>query len=132
MYIDCLAKSNRTDAAEQAETVLRTMKQKYEAGEKQLKPTVVTYSAVIVAWSRTRNNPNAVPRVEALLEEMKSAQSLSPDVQSINGVLRTIAYSKLPDKLQRTEKVIQWMKESGLRPDHHTKQAVAKYQGILF
>jgi pentatricopeptide repeat protein len=52
--IDCFAKSNRSDAAEQCEALLRRMQEKARAGDLDMRPNSIVFSTVVNAWSRSK------------------------------------------------------------------------------
>lgn len=144
--IDCWSKKSRNDknAAQRAERLLRIMQDEYKkyakgkSNSEILKPTVRHYNSVIVAWSYSRHY-KAVERAESLLHEMLLLSSenqaaeyelknnIVPNIRTYNGVLFTIANSKLPDQIQRAADIIHQMNINGIIPDKYTRKAVAKY-----
>lgn len=55
--LQCLVKSDLQDAGARAESLLNEMTSKYENGDKNLRPTVAGYNAVMQAIEKTEKNP---------------------------------------------------------------------------
>ena len=106
------------------------MQDRYKAGDEDLKPDVITYNSVILAWSRSRQR-KSVSKAESLLKEMLSLAEAGdnkcvPNVRCYNCVLSAIATSGLPDNVQRAARIIKTMKENGISPNQFTQKAMEK------
>uniref|UniRef100_A0A7S2L7W9 Pentacotripeptide-repeat region of PRORP domain-containing protein n=1 Tax=Leptocylindrus danicus TaxID=163516 RepID=A0A7S2L7W9_9STRA len=97
-----------------AEKILRQMQSSYQAGDFDLKPNVITYNAVIKAWSQCRNDPNAAHRAELYLRSMQRMYKegnldVKPDLFSFNAVLNAWAKSLKWEAVTRAGKILRYM-----------------------
>jgi pentatricopeptide repeat protein len=131
IVLDCLAYAKRTSAAERAESILRKMK---ASDDKDVQPNVVSYNSVIKAWSFTRRDPQAVPRVTALLKELLDQAEagnpkMRPNANTFGGVLKTLADSHVPDKEKRAQVVVNLMKKYGIEMPDWVRNQLEKCRG---
>jgi pentatricopeptide repeat protein len=109
ILLDCLAYAKKNSSAAKAESILNQMKQ---SDDRDLQPNVISYNSVIKAWSFTRD-AQAVAKVTALLEELleksEADPRMTPNSNTFGSVLKTIGDSRLPDKGQRAESVVNLM-----------------------
>lgn len=108
--MDAFAKQGK---AVEAEQLLNELTQKYEATQDQdYLPTVVAFSVVIDAWSKS-NHPKAAIRAEAILERMQELSQdkpeLQPNVVSFNCVLHAWAVSRHSQAPERAETILNLM-----------------------
>lgn len=94
----------------EAEQVLHELIQTYEStGDSDLEPTVVPFSIVIDAWSKSRH-PQAATKAEAILERMlvlsQENPAMTPNVFTYNGVLHAWAQSRNKKAPERAEAVL--------------------------
>ena len=110
--IDCIAKSNRRDAAEQCEALLRRLQEKVDAGDLAMRPNATIYSIIVNAWSRSPQ-PNAPDRAEALVQEMKDTakrtgdSDMKPTRHTYTALLTAWARSKRSDALDKAQAVFE-------------------------
>jgi pentatricopeptide repeat protein len=105
--MDTFAKQGK---AAEAEQMLQELLDKYEATQEEaFAPSVVAFSVVINAWSRSRH-PNAAVLAEAALDRMQKLAetnpSLQPNVVTFNSVLHAWANSRHPKAPERAEQIL--------------------------
>lgn len=99
--------------AVEAEELLNELMQKYEATQdKEYLPTVVEFSVVINAWSKSKDRDAAI-RAEAVLETMQRLSQdrpeLRPNKVSFNSVISAWARSGHPEAPERAEAIVNSM-----------------------
>lgn len=126
ILLDCLAYRKNRSSAEKAEKILCKMKESDDVG---LKPNVISYNAVIKAWSYTRD-PQAFPRVTALLQELlvqsETNSRMMPNANTFGSVLKALADSKLPDKQKRAQAVLELMEKFGVEMNGWSRNQLEK------
>ena len=131
--INCWSKSNREDAAEQAEAVLRLMLEAERTGERRLQPDSFCWNGVINAWSLNGNGE----RAEAIFEEMlnsylKGHHSAKPCKMTFTALISAWTKTRSnPDAPARANQVLRRMQElhsSGVIDD---KPNVYHYTAVL-
>jgi pentatricopeptide repeat protein len=111
--IKAYGRSSLPDAAERAESLLRTMEKESAVGA-DCSPTMITYTSILDIWQRSQR-PDAVDRAESLLKEMlklaeQGRDKLSPNASTFLAFLRVISKSCATDKAARAEEVLSLMK----------------------
>jgi pentatricopeptide repeat protein len=101
----------RKGLAEQAEQLLLECLQRHESTQREEdKPTVITFTSCLHAWSKSRH-PQAGARAEALLESMVQKYDIKPNLFSFNAVLDAWARSKAPEAADRAEAILNHMQQ---------------------
>ena len=95
--IDALANSGKKGSATQAEKILADMEQRYDEGERDIKPDTITYSAVINSLAKS-NELDGPERAEAVLRNMlnrfiRGEGDVKPDTISFTSVIDAWANS---------------------------------------
>lgn len=135
--INAWAKSGGRGAALEAEKLLSKMHELYEMGDADVKPSVVTYGAVIDAYAKSGEKGSAA-RADTLLAHMiqlhqsdpvKHADML-PNTYVFNTVINCWAKSKEHDAASKAEEMLVAMSRlhassiPNLKPDAFTYTAV--------
>ena len=109
---------------ERVNIVLETMKSEYNRTQSMgIKPTEVTYNAVINALAKSKA-PNKAKRSQELLHELKKEKAI-PNLYVFTSVLNACSYTKGDDD-EREEALsilfstFQDLRRNGLRPNHIT------------
>lgn len=96
--MSCLAESasrsvdgDGGESARQAEAMLYKMDDYFAQGHLDLRPSTITFNAIINVWSKTRT-PDAGDRAAYWLKEMEERENIEPDLVSYNTVIA--AYAK--------------------------------------
>ena len=108
------AKNNAYHAANQAESLLREMQNEYSKGRLQLKPTLVSFTTAIDAWSRISSKDlEAAQRAENilnLLDELSESDSdLRPNAFTFHAVMNAWSKSSLPNSAKQVENLLDKM-----------------------
>jgi pentatricopeptide repeat protein len=113
--MDALAKKGH---AEEAEALLEEMCHDYSVqGNESAMPTVVSYSAVLNAWSKSRRSNQALQRAEAILVRMwdlydsKKLVQVKPTLVSYNCVIDSWAHSSQSNAAQQAEAVFRHLQD---------------------
>ena len=152
--LTCLARSSDPGAAKSAEAILRMMETSKNDNHNIEGPNLICYNNVMNAWARqAKTNDSAVVRVEALLNELEQSfssnmdgmaehddkdqgqrsrnqgkSSLRPDNWSYGALMKAIALSNLPNKLDRGYDVLQRMKRMGIKPNPGIKHQILQWE----
>jgi pentatricopeptide repeat protein len=118
--LHCWADSHRDDAVERATSLFRLMMERYEEGEKDLKPDNVVYSNLINVYIRAANDRNKaalLDRVEGIFWEMVEAhlqgnKKAAPSRRNFNTLLAA------------------WSKESGPKYALKAEALIASWQAL--
>jgi pentatricopeptide repeat protein len=80
------SKDNRFTAADKADQLLKQLKDRYEAGEKLLRPNSYTYNSVINGWARAGKPDHAENVLKEMYEDfiVNSNSSAAPKTDSFN------------------------------------------------
>jgi hypothetical protein len=108
--INAIAKAERRDSAEKAESILFGM---LDTNNEDLMPSTVTFNICIDAWSRSRTS-DAPNRAERLLNTMKEYNEkgftfIKPDVVSYSACITAWGRSREKDGAQRSEAILTHM-----------------------
>ena len=113
-------------SALRAEKTLRRMQNLGSDGEYiAAEPGVVSYTSVMMAWSRVTNPEEqniAVAKCEQLLQEMLEKTKagnrlLMPNQFTFGTFLQVVSRSSVPDKKERATQVLKFMEQCGIKPD---------------
>lgn len=115
VYNTVMSAFARQGMAMEAEKLLNELTQKYEATQdEEYFPSVVLFSVVIDAWSKSRE-PDAAIRAEAILEMMlrlsQDRPELLPNKVSFNGVIHAWALSPQPEAPKRAAAILNKMQD---------------------
>ena len=88
---------------QQADSVLQRMR------SRRIDPDVVSYNTVLNAWATSRQ-PESVTRADSLVQE---EMDVSPDAKTYMTWLKTITSSSLEDKREKTQHILELMKQDG-------------------
>jgi len=108
------AKNNAHHAAHQAEGLLREMQNEFSKGCLQLKPTLVSFTTVIDAWSRISSKDlEAAQRAEDildLLDELSEIDNdLRPNAFTFHAVMNAWSKSSLPNSAKKVQNLLDKM-----------------------
>ena len=111
----------KSQKIEWAERHLRDMHESYLGGNREVRPTLQTYTLVLSGWARTRL-PEAGERGEKLLELMnilaKSGElDKPPDIIAYNVALDCWAKSRAKDAVTKASLFLERMVKDGVNPD---------------
>jgi pentatricopeptide repeat protein len=126
ILMDAFARVGSTEAALQAEMLMRELKEAYQkSGDVKLKPNFRTYTTLISAWSRSYD-PKGALRAEALLTEMEEMyakrlaegkplahgeETTKPNARTYTYVIQAISRSNDDNKAKRALKMLKKMRE---------------------
>jgi len=119
---------------ERAEALFREMLANYiRDKDDRHKPNIITFTAVLSAWAKTRFNRQAAKRAESLLEQMEKlhvsgALDVKPNYVSYSIVLDCLAYAKKKSATERAEALLNKMKES---TDRDLQPNVVSYNAVI-
>jgi hypothetical protein len=110
------------DAASKVDRYLELLKEYYRSGEPDCVPSVTSYTEAIRAWGSNVDDPRAVVRAKALLDEMhelarEGADSVKPDRRTYLVYLQALSQSQLKDKASATRDVLASMKRNHITLD---------------
>jgi len=92
-----------------------------------MKPTVVTFTAILNAWSKAAGVPEAAEKAHELLDRMNDEYGIEPNVFSYSAVLDAYARSANPDAAEKAVGLFRDMREvAGLEPNAYTCANVLK------
>jgi pentatricopeptide repeat protein len=133
--INVWSKSGRSDAASHADAYLRRMIQLWElTGQQDARPTVHDFTAIFQSWMKN-DDPTALSKIEALVDLLQAqvqqgnSQAI-PEPRVFAGILMVLASSNLDDKTDRAHKLIDAMREFGVKPDGSTKRWLQRQSGL--
>jgi hypothetical protein len=123
LVIATLANDWGSDSAAKVDRYLELLKDLYESGETDCVPSVTSYTEAIRAWGDHTDDPRAVLRAKALLDEMhelakSGIDSAKPDRHTYAVFLKALALSSVSDKAKLAEDVVLSMKENNVELDH--------------
>ena len=127
-YTGLLSAYGRSGRAEEAHKFLEECLYEYDQKkDPQMKPTAVTFTAILNAWSKAENVPDAAEKAHAMLHRMKDDYGIDPNVFSYSAVLDAYARSGHPDSADKAHELFCNMRSvAGLEPNAYTCTNVLK------
>ena len=115
------ARHANPDAGEKAEKILRSWIERADSGELLERPKVVAFTATMKAYTNS-GVPRAMYNVDEvfslLLREYEGGnENAKPDSKLFSAILRALAYSHVPHKLEAARTAIKLMKQYNIPPD---------------
>jgi hypothetical protein len=110
------------DAARKVDRYLELLKDYYRSGEPDCMPSVTSYTEAIRAWGSNTDDPRAVLRAKALLDEMhelarEGAESVKPDRSTYSVYLKALLQSSVEGKEELVRDVLSSMKRDHIDLD---------------
>ncbi|CAJ1949574.1 unnamed protein product [Cylindrotheca closterium] len=110
------------DAASKVDRYLELMRDYFHSGPSDCMPSVVAYTSAIRAWGSNIDDPRAVLRAKALLDEMHElagagATSVKPDQNTYLVYLDALSKSAVEGKEGLAQDALISMQENGVQPD---------------
>ncbi|KAL3935427.1 MAG: hypothetical protein SGBAC_009055 [Bacillariaceae sp.] len=110
------------DAASKVDRYLELMREYFHSGPSDCMPSVVAYTSAIRAWGSNIDDPRAVLRAKALLDEMHElagagATSVRPDQNTYLVYLDALSKSAVEGKEELAQDALISMQENGVKPD---------------
>jgi pentatricopeptide repeat protein len=128
-YTGLLNAYGRSGRAEKAHEFLEACLHEYDTtGNPRMKPTAVTFTAILNAWSKVATSiPDAADKAHSLLRRMKEEYGIEPNAFSYSTVLDAYARSNRPDATDKAHLLFHDMREVvGLEPNAYTCTNVLK------
>ncbi|OEU17025.1 hypothetical protein FRACYDRAFT_239625 [Fragilariopsis cylindrus CCMP1102] len=128
-YTGLLNAYGRSGCAEKAHEFLEACLHEYDTtGDPRMKPTAVTFTAILNAWSKVATSiPDAADKAHSLLRRMKEEYGIEPNAFSYSTVLDAYARSNRPDATDKAQHLFRDMREVvGLEPNAYTCTNVLK------
>ena len=127
-YTALLNTYGRSGRSRQAHRFLESCLEEYSrTGDPRMKPTVVTFTAILNAWSKATNAPEAAEKAHELLYRMKDQYGIEPNAFSYSSVLNAYSRSKHHDAASKALSLFRDMREiAGLEPNAYTCSNVLK------
>lgn len=132
LVIDAWAQCENIDktgkAAQRAQDILDMMERLYREGQ-DVKPSYVSFTSCIAAWSRSERHKYAAVRAEALLDrllklyEETDDKDFKPTVSTGNAVISAFAKSERFDSIKRAKAVFERLKDF-CEPDAYSYNSV--------
>lgn len=132
LVIDAWAQSENTDktgeAAQHAQDILDMMEKLYREGQ-DVKPSYVSFTSCIAAWSRSVRHPDAAERAEALLDRLLNLyeetgdKDFNPTTSTFNAVISAFAKSERVDSIERAKAIFERLKDF-CKPDVYSYNSV--------
>jgi hypothetical protein len=134
-----LANSNRIDAAERCENILRHMWEQYTRegpSKSSCKPNDVTYTTAIYCWSLAVDKPDAPLRAEALFKDMKERyqngdHTLKPTIQVYVSLILAWANSSRRESDVRAQLYFDLMRGQYLAGDDSLRPNDKVYRALI-
>ena len=123
LVIATIANDWGADAATKVDRYLELLKDLYyQSRADDCKPSVISYTEAIRVWGSNVDDPRAVLRAKALLDEMhelaqEGIESVKPDRSTYMVYLKALALSSLSEKAGIAKDVLATMKENKVEPD---------------
>jgi pentatricopeptide repeat protein len=127
-WAQCENSEKTGEAAQRAQDILDMMERLYREGH-DVKPSFVSFTSCIAAWSRSERHPDAAERAEGLLDRLLNLyketgdKDFKPTASSGNAVISAFAKSERPDSIERARAVFERMKEF-CEPDSYSYNSV--------
>lgn len=127
-YTGLLNVYGRSGRSRKAHAFLEACLDEYDrTGDLRMKPTVVTFTAILNAWSKGSNAPEAPEKAHELLHRMKDEYGIEPNAFSYSSVLDCYSRSNHPDAATKALCLFRDMREvAGLEPNVYTCSNVLK------
>jgi pentatricopeptide repeat protein len=128
-YTGLLNAYGRSGCAVKAHEFLEACLHEYDTtGNPRMKPTAVTFTAILNAWSKVAASiPDAADKAHSLLRRMKEEYGIEPNAFSYSTVLDAYARSNRPDATDKAHRLFRDMREVvGLEPNAYTCTNVLK------
>ena len=108
---------------------LALLRQHYLAGE--CVPTVTSYTEAIRAWASKNDDPRAILRAQALLDEMnelvrEGVDTMRPNRDTYEVYLEGVGQSSMEDRTQLINDVLFKMKENGFDLDNEMRSSIQR------
>jgi hypothetical protein len=107
--LNCWAKSGSRDSSNRTQEILNRLEMEC-ASSKKLCPTVETYTIVLDALAKSRDD-NSVLDAEDILKKMEKSSRIKPNVHTYTAMIQNYARSKDPFKSIKAQKILSRMKE---------------------
>lgn len=122
IVIGTLSNDWGADAARKVDRYLELVKDYYRSGASDCMPSVASYTAAIRAWGSNVDDPRAVLRAKALLDEMhdlagEGAEGVKPNQDTYLVYLKALSQSVVDGKEELAKDVLSSMKHNGVVPD---------------
>jgi pentatricopeptide repeat protein len=102
--------------------------QKFEAGDRDMKPTLHTFGTLITSWGRSKHKDSAAKAqsvFDNLLSFYRSGHpDLKPNVVICNALIDALAKAGLPEKAEQVLRELESEATLGLKPDTITYNTV--------
>jgi pentatricopeptide repeat protein len=127
-YTSLLNVYGRSGRSRKAHAFLEDCLREYDrTTDPRMKPTVVTFTAILNAWSKATNAPEASERAHELLHRMKDEYGIEPNAFSYSSVLDAYSRSDRPDAATKALSLFRDMRAvGGLEPNSYTCSNVLK------
>ena len=122
IVISTLSNDWGADAARKVDRYLDLIKEHYRSGAKDCMPSAASYTEAIRAWGSNVDDPRAVLRAKALLDEMhelanEGAESVKPNLETYLVYLKALSQSDVEEKAELVKDVLSSMKNNGVEVD---------------
>jgi pentatricopeptide repeat protein len=122
-YLVSLARAGEMD---KAESVLEQMEALYDSGELEDRPNVISYSTVLDAFAKSKDD-GAAERSESILRQMID-KGVSPNTISYNSVIDAHVKSR---NVERAEALLKEMHDSFVQGNPDVKPTIRTYSVVL-
>jgi hypothetical protein len=122
LVITTLSNDWGADSAAKVDCYLELLKGFYRSGKHDCSPSVISYTEAIRAWGSNVEDPRAVLRAKALLDEMhelarEGVDTVKPNSRTYMVYLKALAVSSVPDKISLAKEAVHSMKQNDIEPD---------------
>jgi hypothetical protein len=132
VLLHCWVESQRSEASRRAELVFRDMKQRFEKGNKDLRPDCISYSIVMNTFAQETKYKEAEDLLWEMTDDFLSGNaSAKPRTRNFNTIVAM--YANNADAPERAEAVVHRFRElastgalSGAQPDEYTYSLLLK------
>jgi pentatricopeptide repeat protein len=127
-YTGLLNVYGRSGRSRKAHAFLEECLDEYDrTGDLRMKPTVVTFTAILNAWSKGFDAQEAPEKAHELLRRMKDQYGIKPNAFSYSSVLNCYSRSDHPEAATKALSLFRDMREvAGLEPNIYTCSNVLK------
>lgn len=126
--LHALSKSGEEGSAKSAQALLERMERLSRRGNEQVRPTVQSYTSVIMAWSRAKE-PAMAERVLQRLE--RSDAGIQPDTAVFTSVINSHITSEKEGSLDRASELLSKMEDLRLGEDANILLTPSIYHALM-
>lgn len=126
VLLKCISKSTSKDVGKRAVEILEEMERRYQAGDRNAKPDVISYTLVI----KTCLQAGDAERAEVVMDRMENSDT-PPTIRIYSDILNHWANIGTPEASELAERILSYMKQLADTKDPSLKPSAYSYNIVM-